>query len=422
MSELAALRPNAPYQGFLPRLRAPEIRGCLDLTEVARGWQILEEASEPTAVAALQGALVRLGLLGDLGDPEGVYGEHTRAAVRRLQAQSRLAETGSVDAITILILDRALTLLSEDDAIHPLLGSPGTRASLLMILHSAPCHFDAYRQAIAEWPADEPIWPALTTDAAREELIRYIAQVDDTQTRAPSPFDGLRTGFAAQLYARYSERADLSPSDQEHLERSGVAASPAPRRLHVPLLIALGRGHVFAAFLVDESAPDHVDSYRFFDPQTDVFLTPSAPSWHVALERFGITLADLAGCDARGRFDLRTVHDFVQGGNGKLTRVSTPTIARFVRDFAIAEAGNAHYDLQVGRAGGFVSFIRHQAAATWGLSDDELVEAGRLLIGRRFRSHPLGEFKPMTTDRYLAMLGRVDLRAHLQGRKHLTLM
>ncbi|MEZ4451582.1 MAG: peptidoglycan-binding domain-containing protein [Nannocystaceae bacterium] len=415
MPDAVTARRSATYQGFLPRLQAAEIRGCLDLTEVARGWQILEDDGSPEAIETLQAALVRLDLLGELRDPDGVYGEHTRGAVRRLQSLHRLAESGSVDAITILVIDRALVMLSEEgpSGAHP----STTRASLLMVLHSAPCHFEAYRQAIAEWPEDEPIWPCLTTDAAREELIRYIAQVDDTQTRAYNAFDNLCTGFAAQLYARYSDRADLEEAALENLARSGLAPGRAPARLHVPLFVAINRGHAFSAFLLDTTAPDQIESYRFFDPQTDVFLTPTSPTWHAYLERFGVALSDLAGCDERGRFDLRTVHDFVLDGRGKLARVSTPTVARFVRDFAIAESSNAHYDLQVGRAGGFVSYIRRQASETWALTDGELIEAGRLLIGRRFRSHPLGEFKPMTTDRYLAMLGRVDLRAGLQHRR-----
>lgn len=394
-------RANKPrFQGLMPRLQTSLLRASIELVEVARGFAILARGSRGDAVEALQRGLQGVGLLE--GAIDGIYGQATTAAVRKLQRVHGLAELGTVDAITLLALDRGLVLADTEEP------AERRRGSLLLILHTAACHSLAYRDAIASWPDEAPLWDELTTQAAREELIRYVAQVDDTPRGVGTP--SLPAGLAVELFARYSSRAALDPGSRANLRRLGVDPSPVAAKLRLPLLLAMGPDHALCAFLVDASAPEEFASYRLFDPQTDAFFTREDATRRRQIERFGLSVAELAGCDDRGRFDLQPIADFIVDGRGVLRTASSPAIARFIRDFSIAESSSANYDFYVGGAGGFVSFIRRQAREIWRLSDDALIEVGRLVIGREFRSHPQRRFKPMSADRYVALLGRLDLR------------
>ncbi|MEZ4380953.1 MAG: peptidoglycan-binding domain-containing protein [Nannocystaceae bacterium] len=383
----------------MPRLQTSLLRASMELVEVARGFAVLSRGSRGDAVEALQRGLQGVNLLE--GAVDGIYGPATAAAVRKLQRVHGLAELGTVDAITLLALDRGL-ILADTEA-----PAERRRGSLLLILHTAACHSAAYRDAIANWPDEAPLWEALTTQLAREELIRYVAQVDDTPRGAGAPT--LAAGLAVELFARYSSRAALDPGSRGNLRKLGVDPTPVPAKLRLPLLLAMGPDHALCAFLVDEGAPQEFASYRLFDPQTDAFFTRADATRRRQLERFGLSVAELAGCDDRGRFDLQPVADFIVDGRGVLRTASSPAVARFIRDFSIAESSSANYDFYVGGAGGFVSFIRRQAREIWRLNDDALIEVGRLVIGREFRSHPQRRFKAMSAERYVALLGRLDL-------------
>ena len=394
-------------------LQSPDLAASIDLIEVARGLRTLARGARGGAVALVQRALVRVGFL---KAADGAYGRGTDRAVARLQRIYGLAPTGRLDAATLLLLDRALLCVDALGALplHLPAAGPRSQPELLAVLHTAPCHSAAYRGAVAAWPQDQPIYPHLVTRAAREELVRHIVQVDDTNQRSYTSFSNLCTGFAAQLYVRLSDRARLDPDSGRHLlDLARVDPAPAPIKLRVPLFIAINGGHAFSAFLVDPAAPDHLASYLFFEPQTDAFLAPGGPSWYGYVERFGVSLVDLAAFDERGRFDLRSVRDFALSGSGAMIRVSCREVVNLLRDLAIAESTSANYTYYVAPHPSYDHFIRHRASQIWRLDDDGLVETGRLAVGRRFRRSPSAPPELMTPERYAAILGRPDLAPYL---------
>lgn len=74
---------------------------AVNAVEIPRGWS--EEAGDAGAVADVQRSLARQGY--DVGPPDGVFGDRTRDAIRRFQADHGLAETGEIDAT---LLERLL--------------------------------------------------------------------------------------------------------------------------------------------------------------------------------------------------------------------------------------------------------------------------------------------------------------------------
>lgn len=399
--------PNEQRDAAHIALQCDELRACIDLVEVARGLQVIRRGAKGEGVHAVQEGLVRIGFL---AAADGAFGRTTERALRRLQRVYELDDTGRLDAATIQVLDRALFCLDTLGALPLRLGGARSQTELLAVLHSALCHSDVYRQAVDAWPDDQPIWPHLGSRAAREELIRYLVHVDDTNERAYTSFSNLCTGFAAQLYVRLSSRVALADDSKRHLqELAQVDPTPAPAKMRVPLFIAINRGHAFSAFLVDESAPNEIGSYLFFEPQTDVFIAARGASWYGYVERFGVSLVDLVAFDAAGRFDLRPVRDFAQSGSGSMIRVSCREVLSLLRDLSIAESTSADYTFYVERHPSYEAFIRHQATKIWRLDDDGLVEAGRLAVGRRFRAHPSAAPEVMTPWRFATLLGRPDL-------------
>ena len=389
-------------------LQTPRLRASIDLIEVARGLQVLARPARGEHVRIVQAALRDLGLFE--GRADGAFGPATTAAVRRFQRSKGLRELGHLNAATLLAIDQAL--LSSN-------ARPMTAASPLDVLHSAPAHTSTYHQVLAAWPAHDPIWPHLTTVAAREQLIRYIAQVDDTDKRPYQSFDNLCTGFAVQVYARFSARAALDATSLANLTKVDIDGKPAAAKLRVPLFAILSSDHAFCAFLVDETAPEKLASYRLLEPQNDQFVTPGTRSWQTYVERFGVILFDLAACDAQGRFDFRPVRSFVSDSQGRMTGVPSVGVVRFLRDLMVTESVVTNYKFYVvdqpPARRGFVNFIRHQARNVWRLSDAELLAAGRLVIGRPLRSHPDRAFTVMTADHYVALINRQDLRGALPG-------
>ncbi len=345
------------------------------------------------------------------GHLDGAFGPATATAIRESQRSQGHGEVGSADAALDRAGDHAKTAETAETAARP----ARTTASPLDVLHSTSASDSAYQQAIAAWPEDQPIWPQLLTLAAREELVRYIARHNDTRSRAYLSSVNRCTGSAVQVYGRFSTRAALDPAYRATLAAGAIDGVPAAGKLRVPAFVVVSGEFAFCAFLIDETAPDELGSYRLFEPQTDGFITPRTSAWETHVERFGVVLCDVVGCDAQGRFDLRPVRGFVADHQRQMTRVLGVGIVRFLCDLSVAESGASNYDLCVGKGGGFVPFVRRQAREVWRLGDAELIEAGRLVIGRSLRSHPARRFTVLTADDYVALIGRPDLRASLPG-------
>ncbi len=77
-------------------------------SEPAGEGKALKLGSRGAKVRKLQAALIALGLAPEGAKPNGVYGESTAAAVRRLQARLGLKESGVYDEATHAALKRAL--------------------------------------------------------------------------------------------------------------------------------------------------------------------------------------------------------------------------------------------------------------------------------------------------------------------------
>lgn len=383
------------------------------LAEVRAGRRVMARGERGPAVAAVQRAMARLGMLGGV---DGAFGRATERALQRLQRLHELTASGRLDAATLALIDGAVAALEAAPRRLPV-GSPRALLTALGHLHVARRGAAAYREAMTIWPDDQPIWPLLTTRSAREEMVRWLVGADDTEAREYASFSNLCTGFAAQLYLRLSGRARVDAAASANLRGlAKIDPTPAPPKLRVPLFIAINRGHAFNAFLVDEAAPHTIGSYLLFEPQNDGFVAPRSAAWSHYVERFGVSLVDLTGFDSGGVYDLRPVREFALSGSGSIVQASRREVVNLLRDLAIVEAGAADYEFYVNRPErpGFAAFIRHQAAKVWGLDDDGLVEAGRLAIGRAFRARPDAEPEVMSARRFADLVGRPDLLPILQ--------
>lgn len=322
---------------------------------------------------------------------------------------SSMTREHSQDSSTPLSMGELRAARRGLDAVTLLVASP------LEVLHSASASDSVYPQAIAAWPEGQPIWPQLRTLAAREELVRHIARQCDTRARAHGSAVDRCTGAAVQVYARFSARAALDPAYRASLAAGAIDRAPAAAKLRVPAFVVVSGEQAFCGFLIDPTAPGELGSYRLFEPQTGGFITPRTSVWETHVERFGVVLFDVGGCDASGRFDLRPVRGFFADGQRRMIEVGNVAVVRFLRDLSVAELGASTYDRCVGAAGGFVPFVRGQAREVWRLGDAELIEAGRLAIGRPLRSHPARGFTVLTADHYVGLIDRPDLRASLPG-------
>jgi len=386
------------------------------LVEVAHGARVLCRQERSDAVAVVQAALIELGFLN--GHADGKFGGKTLCAVLAFQTEQGVPDSGEVDQQTLHALDRALVAENIAHTSTPVGGSQtryhsGARQDLVAVFHSAAATSSEYEAAVSAWPGQSAIWSALKTRQAREAWVRYLAHQDDTNARPYDDFDNLCTGFAAQIFVRYSSRSRLSARALATLKDVAVHAGVIPAKLRVPVYMVINRGHAFNAFLIEEGHPRELDSYMIYEPQNDAFIDRSHDYWAQYIERYGISLCDLEDFTDTRQYTFSHLHEFILNGAGRMVRASSDRVANLAKDFAIAESGDMNFNHYVGRAGSFEEFLRQQASQVWGLQDREIIEVGRLILGRLIRTHVDGVPKPMTAQRFVEILGRPDLFRHL---------
>jgi hypothetical protein len=200
----------------------------------------------------------------------------------------------------------------------------GEMARLARTLNTESRRSKAYQDAIKAWPDSTPIWPHLENREARVNLVNHVVDTDKTNENAYGTFLNRCIGFATQLYARFSASApagkaelkdletrlrytpqDLAdPKKRAEIDKPGnIQADQTPAKLRLPMFVAQNDTHAINAFLVDESRPNDVRSYMFYDPQNDGLLHAQHPDYKRHVQTWGIDICD-ARLNAAGQFDL----------------------------------------------------------------------------------------------------------------------
>ncbi len=281
------------------------------------------------------------------------------------------------------------------------------------VLNSAKTSDENFSKTVDSWPDGVPIWPYLTTRTTRERFIQLIVARDDTNERKYESFKNLCTGFSTQFYARYSSRARVTDDERRRMREVGIDAVSVAPKWKVPLFMATYRGHLFNAFLVDESRPDSLASYAVFEPQTDGFIEPGTASYYRYVERWGMTPIDLKSFTPTQSFLTVDQPTFVTTGSGRVVREADSRMQGFYEDVLIAETGKQNFDYYT-RGEGFGPFLRRRIKESWKLSDAQLVTVGSYVVGRGVKSSPDAEPEVATSARFAEWIGRPDLAAKIE--------
>ncbi|MGK5082481.1 hypothetical protein WDW37_04170 [Bdellovibrionota bacterium FG-1] len=282
----------------------------------------------------------------------------------------------------------------------------------LIVLSGQPAKSKDYKKAIDEWPNDLPIWPYLKTRSAREELVRFILVRDDTSQRKYESFDSLCTGFAAQVYSRYSNRGMLDPGARKRLATAKVDATRKELKFQIPLVMATYPGHFFNAVLMNEAAPKDFQSYLVIEPQTDEVIQNKSLEFLQYVKRFGIRMVDLTDYTDQSasvmQYRTAEVATFFVRGDDKIVSMQGASLSGLAQDFMIGYSDKAEYDEYL-KGDSYVEFIRRRVK-TWEIQDAALVTLGSILGGREIRMTPDGPPVKLTMEKYLQILGRPELK------------
>ncbi len=381
-----------------PRLLQSHLLNHKGLAKVVFDLGSLKKCTLGGSTATVARAFVQLGYSGLLGRG---FDRHMAQIVRTFQASHGLPASGEVDARTLQTLDAAL--VQQASIVE----------ALVDVLAHEPHTSPAYAEAVSQWPDTVPVWGLLPTRRAREQWVRFVAAHDDTNTRPYDDFDNLCTGFAAQVYARYSSRSRLGDAAIGRLQEVAVHAGKKLPKYRVPVFMVINRGHAFNAFLVDEHKPRNLGSYMIYEPQNDAFINDTHPYWQLYIERFGASICDLVDFENGRKYKFSKGNEFIVNGVGTMVRVSNTRVANLAKDFAIAESGMMNYNHYVKIPGGLPAFLQYQAMQVWKLDDEDLLEVGKLWMGRPFRETVGGVPKPMTAARFAELVGRPALAPKL---------
>jgi peptidoglycan hydrolase-like protein with peptidoglycan-binding domain len=404
-------------------LKSAAIRNEPALANLARyDTVIVRPGTQGPEVAALQRMLAALGCY--RGDASGVYNDATTAAVAAFQKQSGETDPeGIFSDDTLIKLDGALAKKwaggTAPSAPVPLRGS--SIPELAAVLSADSYNSTEFQQAVARWPSDKPIWSALTNRAAREQLVRYIVANDDTHERSWQAGKFICNEFSSQMYARYSSRSLLKAQDLANMKAdSGIDVENKPAKLRVPVFCGGDGGHAYNAFLLDEAHPDDLRSYMVLEPQTSEFITRDDPEkWKMYVGERGLDLFDLAGFDEKNGYaqpGVRFLFEDAAGrmvslpptdGEGGINRVASLIYDLTVQDAPTADGDMTPYMRRLTGASSFPEFLQKRAS---GMDDDQLLQAGRIMIGKAIREPPGGAVVPMTAEHYCELIGRPDLR------------
>lgn len=314
-----------------------------------------------------------------------------------------------------------------------LLGRRDAQLSPSDILNNQPYTSSRYSSTVSAWGNDLPIWPALTTRAARVNFVRFILSFDETncvplagETRprpncratasAVASFSNACQGYASQLYARHTSEGRLPAADTASLESEAhVILGNVPAKFHIPIRMATVPGHAFNAVLIDANPAD-VNSWLFIEPQTDEVFFASDPRMTSVSDIYGargiFTLSRLIGYSHS--FQQTEERSFLSSSAGTFTSQILPSAQRvfldnFLRDIFIADDASAfpYYT-----AGHTPPQTYDQLIASYASQPaTNLAMAFTVLNGRSFRRAPGGATQIMTRDVYLQLLNKPGLDA-----------
>ncbi len=250
------------------------------------------------------------------------------------------------------------------------------------ILNSPSVSATAFAATIENWPTDEAIWPQLKSAAARERFLRFILETDKTDERPYQSFSNLCTGFASQMFVKYSTENHLNADEMTDLKQiAKVDTTGVAPKLKLPIYMATYFGHFFNALLIDETKPEEMSSYLIFEPQTDQIHLPGSVGYHEYAEALPIDIVSLTSYTDQGVFNTQSFHRFFKTGSGKMSEVKDPTIFHLLNYFSISETGtqNMEYYLK-GRT--FKQFI-NESMEQWKVTPAQRESAEQLILGKK---------------------------------------
>ncbi|MBN1323496.1 MAG: DUF4157 domain-containing protein [Methanotrichaceae archaeon] len=330
--------------------------------------------------------------------------------------------------------------------------------ALVPMLNDQSISSSEYATAVNGWPNDSPLWPFLSTRAARERFIRYIVGFDMTNcrpygsgrpqssscqgfARAQETFRNLCTGYATQMYVRYYNAPPAGRLSAEEVERLSTMArvhqDTISPKFRMPIFIATVPGHSFNAVLVDDSSAG-ISSYIFLEPQTDE-LFDSASSLFQNYMRIGVLqISRLRSFSTTGQYGHEDVATFLRSPAGAISQSAISLERRLALQnilSALLIAGD--WDAWVVTVMGVQSldrsdhirriqidesyrsdiiqrFRRRVRESAQSYSDQMLSFVASYAIGRQFSRYPLAPVETLTRDEYIALVARPTLGGLLQ--------
>jgi hypothetical protein len=247
----------------------------------------------------------------------------------------------------------------------------------------------------------------LQSRTAKENFVRYIIRErDPTDRRQYRSFRGLCTGFAVQLYVRYNDSGTrVSRETAAELARLGVqrrlGGREIPRKLRIPIYVALATNHAFNAVLVEGStgaAGARLGNFLFVFPQIDAVCQASHPNVRHYL-RAGI-LSICRARAARGAYLFDYVVDFIRSGAGNVFAHHLTATQRICYKSVAPVIFRADDPAGWGRvvAGTGLTFERYVRSELAGRrpATPFVQLVFRLLAGRMFRRRPGGPQQRLT--------------------------
>lgn len=276
-------------------------------------------------------------------------------------------------------------------------------ANLLAVLNLAAHDSKEYAAAVQAWPIEVPIWPQLTSREAREQFVRHLLLLDDTNKREYQAFDNLCTGFSAQLYARLSSRSKLTALDLERLKKAKVEGPPFAAKLRVPMFTATYPGHAFNAVLMDETRPDEASAYLIIEPQLDEIYKPGSSQYQKYVLTNGIAFDDLESFNENGQYKSRPHREYQFDATGVPHLIAKRQVSYVITNFRVGSSHPMNYDYYVGKKS-FEDYIR-QRMGMFDLSEDDVVQIGKVLVGSKFKRAPDASDETMTLDEFIRLVG-----------------
>lgn len=190
----------------------------------------------------------------------------------------------------------------------------------------------SFENSIKKWPDNKPIWPYLKTLDGKTSFLQYVIGKDDTHNREYEFFPSRCTGFATQIYLRYSSRANLSTEAIERIARVYKVEKnkmSLANKYKMPIFLGGYLGHYFNAVLVDDNKKQKLDSYIIFEPLTNELITSDTDKFNMYVKKFGVTFDDLLDVNEKNQLITKFQFGFVLDSNDKAIYLDEQDIISF---------------------------------------------------------------------------------------------